>query len=85
VYHLRSKKEATMINAVNQKTSACGFHVEEYHQIWLTNLAERSNFTTHNIGNTNGLRAVHGHILHADFIYAKGLGRISSCEEIFAF
>ena len=73
------------INPVNQKTSACGFHVEAYHQIWLTNLAERSNFTTHNIGNTNGLRAVHGHILHSDFIYAKGLGRISSCEEIFAF
>ena len=34
-------KESFAINAVNQKTSACGFHVEEYHQIWLTNLAER--------------------------------------------
>ena len=53
-------------------------------QIWLTNLAERY-ITTRNIGITYGLRVVYGHILHADFIYAIGLGCMSSCEELFAF
>ena len=59
--------------------------MEAYHQIWLTNLAERSNFTTRNIGNTNVVRVVSGHILHVDFIYAIGFGCMSSCEELFAF
>ena len=73
------------INAVNEKTSACGFQLEAYHQFWLTNLAERSNITTRNIGNTNGLRVVSGHILHADFIYVVGLGCMSAYKELFAF
>ena len=74
-----------VINAVNENSCGRGFHVEAYHQIWLTNLAERSNLTTRNIGNTNVVRVVSGHILHVDFIYAIGVGRMSSCEELFAF
>ena len=31
---------------------------------------EVRNFTTRNIGNTNVIRVVSGHILHVDFIYA---------------
>jgi len=62
------------------------------HRLWaqtcspkLSNKIGRGQILSRNIGNTNVVRVVSGHILHADFIYAIGLWCMSSCEEVFAF
>ena len=68
------------INAVNENSLGCtGYEPKLLTKIALQNW-QRSNFTTRNIGNTNVVRVVSGHILHVDSMCAIGLGCMSSCE-----